>query len=332
MKTRSALVRAICVTAACLMSASPFVSEPAHAQDYPTRLIRLIVPLAPGGTTDSVARLLAAALSPKLGQPVVVENRPGAGTQVGMEHVLRAPADGYTLLLGGTDGLAILPAMKKKAPFDPVKDFTPIAVVAETPLVFATNSKFAPNSFAELIAYAKSKPGAIRYGSPGVGTSLHLGVEWLMSATGTDMLHVPYKGGGPMMTGIVAGEVDLVMTSPDFAKRYQDSGHMKVLAQADKTRHVLLPNSPTTAEVGFPDIQVVSAFAFLAPAGLPRPIVDRIARELGPILQDATLKERLLQVGATAAYLPPNDLSKLIAEEFQRSTRIVKDARIPLQD
>lgn len=332
MRNRTALARALSFATAGLMLGGLIASGPTHAQEYPTRPIKVIVPFAAGGTTDSVARLLAAALSLKLGQPMLIENRGGAGSQIGTEAVKQSAPDGYTLLLGDGGGLSILPNIKKVAPFDPVKDFTPIAMVAASPLVFATNAKFAPNTLAELIAFAKTKPGAVRFGSPGVGSILHLGVEWLMAATGTDMLHVPYKGGAPMMTGVVAGEVEFVMTSPDFAKRYLDSGHMKVLAQADKTRHVLLPNSPTTAEAGYPDIQVVAWFAFLGPAGLPKPMVDRIARELVPILQDATLKERMLAVGATPAYMAPADFAKVIVEDHRGWGRIIKTARIPLQD
>jgi tripartite-type tricarboxylate transporter receptor subunit TctC len=307
-------------------------SSLAHAQNYPNRAVRLVVPFAPGGSTDAVGRLVAASLAPRLGQPVVVENRPGAGSQIGLESVTRSAPDGYTLLLGSTDGLAIVPAMKKQAPYDPVKDFTPIAIVARVPLAFVVNVKFPPKTLGELVAYAKASPNAVRYGSGGVGSLLHLGVEQLVSSTGTQMIHVPYKGGGPMMQDVVAGHVELVVTSTDFTKRFVDSGQLKALAVADTTRHPLIPNVPTTAEEGMPELLVVSWFGILGPAGLPKPIVDRLGKELAAVMDDATLKERLLQVGATAAYQPAGEYARHIADEQRRWTRLVKDSNIPLQD
>ncbi len=303
-----------------------------EAQSYPTRPIRLIVPFAPGGSNDAVGRLMAASLGPRLGQPVIVENRPGAGSQIGLESVVRSPADGYVLLFGATDGLAVVPAMKKQAPYDPVRDFTPIAVVARVPLVFVVHSKFAPGTLAELVAFARAKPNAVRYGTGGVGSLLHLGVEQLLANTKTQMVHVPYKGGGPMMQDVVAGQVEMVLTAVDFTKRFTESGQLKALAIADTTRHALLPNVPTTAEVGMPELLVVSWFGILGPAGLPKGIVESIGKEVAAALEDGTLKERLLNVGATAAYMNASDYGRHIAEEYPRWARLVKDANIPLQD
>ena len=308
------------------------LSSLACAQSYPNRPVRLVVPFAPGGSTDAVGRLVAASLAPRLGQPVVVENRPGAGSQIGLEFVTRAPADGTTLLLGSTDGLAIVPAMKKQAPYDPVKDFTPIAIVARVPLAFVVNAKFPPSTLGELVAYAKANPNGVRYGSGGMGSLLHLGVEQLVAASGTQMIHVPYKGGGPMMQDVVAGQVELVVTSTDFTKRFVDSGQLKALAVADTARHPLIPNVPTTAEAGMPDLLVVSWFGILGPPGLPRPIVDRVGSELASVMAEASLKERLLQVGASAAYQPAGEYVRHIADEQRRWAQLVRGANIPLQD
>jgi tripartite-type tricarboxylate transporter receptor subunit TctC len=307
-------------------------ATPAKAQDYPDRPIRIIVPLAPGGTTDSVSRLVADGLSARLGKAVIVENRPGGGTQVGMEAAMKSPADGYTLAIGSIDSLGALPVMKKIPPFDPLKDFTPVSQVAISPLAYAVNASFPPNTMAELVAYAKSRPGEVRYGSPGPGTVLHLGVEWLESQTGIQMTHVPYRGGGPMMQGVVAGEVHLSMTSPDFARNFMDAGKLKTLAQADRKRHVLLPDVPTTAEAGFPDLQVVAWFGIVGPAGMPKAIVDRLAREIEIVLKDPNLKTRMETVGSDPAFLGPDDYTKLIADEHQKWAKIVADAKIPLQD
>lgn len=302
------------------------------AQDFPNRPIKLVVPFPPGGSTDAVSRVVAASLTPRLGQQVIVENRPGAGSQIGLEFVARSAPDGYTLVLGAADGLVVLPVMKKKAPYDPIKDFTPIAVVAEVPLSYAVNVKFPANTLGELIAHAKSKPGSVRYGSAGVGTTLHLGVELLQAITGTQMVHVPYKGGGPMMVDIVAGEIEMVLTSSDLAKKYTDSGHIRTLAQADTRRHPLLPNVPTTAEVGQPELRAVSWMGIFGPAGVPKSSVDRLAKELAPLLEEPAIRERMILVGANVRYIPSGNIAKLITDETAKWGRVVREQRIPLQD
>ena len=326
--TRSAAMLAIAL--AGLQSLC--ISQTVLAQDYPTRPIRLVIPFAAGGTTDSVGRVLAAGLSTRLGQQVIVENKPGAGSQIGLEYVMHAPADGYTIALGGSDGLAVMHAIRRKSPYDSLKDFTPIALVANAALSYTVNAKVPANTLKDFIAYARSKPGAVRYGSAGVGTTLHLGIEQLQAMAGIDMVHVPYKGGAPMMTDVVAGEVELVLTSADFAKRWADTGQLRVLAQADTVRHPLLPNVPTTTEAGMPELQAVTWFGLFGPAGLPRPIVERIAAELPALLADRTLIDRLITVGAYTRFTPAAEIPSIITEDTARWTRIVRDARIPLQD
>jgi tripartite-type tricarboxylate transporter receptor subunit TctC len=309
---RVATLLALLTAAACTQATL------AWAQDYPDRPIRIIVPLAAGGTTDSVTRLVADGLSQRLGKAVIVENRPGGGTQVGMDFAMKSQADGYTLAIGSIDSLGALPVMKKTAPFDPVKDFTPVSQIAISPLAYAVNASFPPNTMAELIAYAKSKPGEVRYGSPGPGTVLHLGLEWLQSKTGIQLTHVPYRGGGPMMQGVVASEVQLVLTSPDFARNLMDAGKLKTLAQADLKRHVLLPDVPTTTDAGFPDLQLVAWFGIVGPANMPKAIVERLAREVEIVLRNPDLKTRMEAVGSAPAYLGPDAYGKLIADEHQK--------------
>jgi tripartite-type tricarboxylate transporter receptor subunit TctC len=204
--------------------------------------------------------------------------------------------------------------------------------VARVPLAFVVNAKFAPSTLGELVAYAKANPNGVRYGSGGVGSLLHLGVEQLVSSTGTQMIHVPYKGGGPMMQDVVAGQVELVVTSTDFTKRFVDSGQLKALAVADTARHPLIPNVPTTAEAGMPELLVVSWFGILGPPGLPKAMVDRVGKDLSAAMEEASLKERLLQVGATAAYQPAGEYARHIADEQRRWTQLVRDSSIPLQD
>jgi tripartite-type tricarboxylate transporter receptor subunit TctC len=304
----------------------------AQSDAYPSKPIRLVIPFAPGGSTDQIGRLIATALAPRLGQPVVVENRPGAGAQIGYESMLRVPADGYTLLLGSTDGSAIVPVMKKKPPYDPLKDFTPIAGVARVPLVYVAKSAFPPNTLAELVSYAKSNPRTVRIGSAGVGSILHLGAEQLVLATGIDVIQVPYKGGAPMMTDVVGGHIEMVVTSADFTKRFMDTGQLKAYAIADTERHALLPGVPTTTEVGLPQLQVVSWFGFLGPRGLPNAVVERVAKELAVIVGDSAIKERMLQVGGTATYLTATEYAKHIAAENERWGKLVAEQHIPLQD
>ena len=320
------------IAAALCTAVTALLPALSSAQEYPNRPVRLVIPFAAGGTTDSVGRLLAAGLSPRLGQQMVVENRPGAGSQIGLEYAARQAPDGYTLVLGGADGLAVLPAIKKKAPYDPVKEFAPIALVANAALSYTINAKVPANTLAEFIAFAKSKPGAIRYGTAGVGSSLHLGVEHLQALGGLDMIHVPYKGGAPMMAAVVAGEVELVLTSADFAKRFADTGQLKVLAQADTRRHPLLPNVPTTTDAGMRDLQTVSWFGFFGPAGLPKNVVDRIAKELPPLLEDKSLIDRMILVGAYANFVPTGEVSRVITTDLARWTKLVQDTKIPLQD
>ncbi|MBN9425430.1 MAG: tripartite tricarboxylate transporter substrate binding protein [Burkholderiales bacterium] len=302
------------------------------AADFPQRPITLVVPFAAGGSTDRIARLIAQPLAARLGQPIVVDNRPGAGSQLGVEYVARAPADGYTLLFGSADGLALIPATKKKAPYDPVADFTPIAMVAETPLVIAANSRFAPNNLTELVNFAKANPGKVNYGSAGTGSILHLGLELLAVTTGTSMTHVPYRGGAPMMTDVAAGNVQIVLTTVDFVKAFEEKGQIKALALAASKRHPLLPNVPTTGEAGFADVLVVSWFGFLGPRGLPNDITQRVAREVAAILAAPETQGMMMNAGASVAFKNGADFRSHIAAENQRWKKIVETAGIPKLD
>lgn len=320
------------VHSVAVLLAALAASLPAQAQDYPNKAVHLIVPMAAGGTTDAVARLVAQGLSERLGQSVLIDNRPGAGSQIGHEVGVKSAPDGYTLLLGSADGLAIVPALRKQQPYDSVKDFTAIGLIARSPMIFAVSANFPANTMQELVAYAKANPGKVRYGSAGIGSILHFAVELLRTNTGIDLVHVPYKGGAPMMTAIIAGEIELVATSADFAKRYLDSRQLKVLAQASETRHPLLPNVPTTAEVGMPNIVVVSWFGVLGPAKMPQAVVARVARDLAAVLAQPALRQRFIDVGAEIAPMTPANFVQLIAAEKQKWGNLAKTAGIPLQE
>lgn len=302
----------------------------AHAQTWPARSIKLIVPFGAGGATDVVARLVAQSLGERLGQTIIVENRPGAGAQIGTQLVAKEAPDGYTFLFGSSDGLAIVPYVRKTMPYDPIKDFTPVAQVARVPIVFIVNGKFPVTSLKELVAYAKSKPGEVRYGSAGSGSILHLANALLEVKTGTNMVHVPYKGGAPMMTDLAAGHIEIAAATAELAKRF--AGQVRAIAQADTARHPLLPDVPTTGESGFPDLLVVSSFGLVGPAGLPRSIVDRLAKELAAITETKSFQQSLIGLGAVASFLPPEAFVQSIADEGRKWGRLVKDAKLPPLD
>jgi len=302
------------------------------AQDYPNRSIRLIVPYPPGGTTDALGRVYAQALQERIGQAVVVDNRPGAGSQIGVEAVARAPADGYTLLFGPSDGLAVLPALKKRLPYDPLKDFTPIALVARSPLVFASGMHVPARTLGELVALAKSRPGMLRFGSAGLGSIQHVAMELLQVSAGVSLAHIPYKGGGPALNDLIGGQIDVVDPGPVGIAKRGEAGQLRVLAQTGPSRHPLLPHTPTTTELGMPDVVVVSWFGLLGPPGLPPSIVERLARETAAVLDQPAVVQRFIDVGCEASLLAPAEFAEFIAAENRKWARTVAAAKIPLQD
>ncbi len=301
----------------------------ASAQTYPTRPVRIIVPSTAGGTTDAVARAISQELAGRLGQPVLIENRAGAGAQIGIDVAGKASADGYTLLVVSN---SILPVLKKVPPYDPARDFTPIALIARSPIVYVVPTALSAASLTALIAQARTRPNGIRYGSAGVGSALHLAVEMLASAASVEMLHVPYKGGSPMMLAVVAGEIEMVPTSPDFARRYMDSKQLRSLAQTGARRHALLPEVPTTAELGLPEVDVLSWFGLFGPAQLPADIAQRLSADIAAVVELPAVRQRLAVVGAESAPTTPESFTRYVADENTRWTRVVQAARIPLQD
>jgi len=303
-----------------------------HAQDYPNRPVRLIVPFPPGGTTDAIARVFAQYLQEKIGQAVVVDNRGGAGSQIGVEAGAKATPDGYTLLFGPADGLALLPVVKKKVPYDPIKDFTPIAFVARSPLAYAVNPNVPAKTLPEFIALAKSKPGALRFGSAGYGSILHLGMELLRVHAHIDILHVPYKGGGPALNDLLAGQIDIMSAGPVGIAKQAQAGRLRVLAQTGPTRHPLLPAIPTTKELGMPEMAVVSWFGLLGPAGLPQPIVDHMGKATAEVLDNPIVKERFINVGCEAEKMSAGEFGQFIAAENRKWAGVVKAAGLQLQD
>lgn len=293
----------------------------ARAQDYPTKPIRLILTSTPGSLVDTVGRLLGAGLGARLGKVVVVENRVGAATQIGFEAAARSPADGYTLLLGSLE-MALLPSTKKKLSFDPIKDFAPIARAVTSWTVYAVNPKLPINTLAELVSYAKAHPGEIRYGSNGIGGTLHMAAELLQMRTGIKLVHVPYKGGAQAVADVIAGQIEMgSLGIASTASRPPEQ--LRILAQTGPTRHPAIPRVPTTAELGLPDVGVGTWFGLLAPAGTPPAIVARLGRETAVVLEPQPLRDKLAAMGCEAAWLSPEAFGAFIAEETTRWARVL---------
>jgi len=308
-----------------------FLHGQAVGAEYPEKPIRLVVPFAPGGTTDTVARIIAVHLSTRLRQPVLVDNRPGAGSSVGAEIVAKAQADGYTLLFAPSD-VVILAAMKKQIPYDPVTSFSPVARIATSPLVIAAGTGFAAVNVADLVRMAKAKPGGVKYGSPGVGSIAHLAGELFAMQNGLEMVHVPYRGGAPAVTDLIGNQIELAIAGPvDFAKR-AEAGQLKILAQTGPSRHKLVEQVPTLRESSANSAVVMSWFGVLAPSGTPGLIVQRLTRELLEVASLPEVRQRLIDVGCDSAPLDGPAFGRFVASERVNWTKVVADAKIPLQD
>jgi tripartite-type tricarboxylate transporter receptor subunit TctC len=308
---------------ACLALA---VAASAHAQDkYPSKLVRLVVPFAAGGSTDVVARALGQELSERIGQPVIVENKPGAGGTVGSDYVAKSPPDGYTLLIGtvSTHGAAV--SLYEKLPYEPLRDFAPITEIATIPNLVVVNAASVPvQTLAELVQLAKKQPGKLTFASNGAGTSNHLATELLKTASGIDIVHVPYKGSGPALNDLLAGHVsmmlDVVMTSYPHVK----AGKLKALAVTGSTRSPLLPDVPTVAEQGFPGFEAIVWFGVLAPAKTPPAIVERLNKELVAAINSPKLKTLLESQGAQTVANTPAAFTKRIGSEIDKWRKVVQ--------
>src|SRR3982751_5398225 len=270
---------------------------------YPSRTIKLVVPFPAGGTTDLLGRLVAEQLKTGLGATVVVENKPGAGTTIAAEQVARSEPDGHTLLLATSTTLAINKTLYKKLPYDPVKDFAPIALLAGVPFALIINPELPPKTLAEFIAYAKSNPG-LAYGSAGNGSPQHLGAEMLKAAAGIDILHVPYRGSVPAMFDVMSGHIPFMVMDLQPALQQIREGKVRVLGVTTPKRIAAAPDIPTLAEAGLPGYELVAWQGVVAPAGTPRPIVDALAAQMAKLMADPATQERLKAL--TLEPLPPS--------------------------
>jgi tripartite-type tricarboxylate transporter receptor subunit TctC len=303
------------------------VASAAAAQGYPARPVRLIIPFPPGGSNDIVGRMVAAQLGDRLGQQVVADNRGGAGGTIGTELAARAQADGYTLLLIST-AYAFNTSIYKKLPYDPVKSFTPVALLGSGPGVLVVNPTLPVNSVAELIALAKERPGKLNNASAGIGSFQHLASELFRLQAGIQWLHVPYKGGGPAMMDLMAGQADASVGSLIQMLPHIRSGKLKALGTTGAKRSAVLPDVPTVAEAGVPGYEATNWWGILAPAGTPQPILDRLHQEIAAVQASAETKRRFETEGAEAREMSPADFAAFIAAETAKWARVVKEAGI----
>ena len=301
---------------------------PAAAQTWPAKPIKFVVPFTPGGGNDILARLLGEPLTASLGQPIVVENKPGAGGNIGAEAVARSPADGYTYLVAALSILAVNPSMYANTGFDPVKDFAPVARLGVLPVVLAVHPDVRASNVAELITLAKSKSDALSYASAGMGTPHHLAAELFKAMTGASMQHVPYKGGGPAASDLVAGRVQVMFAPINNVMPFVKRGQLRVLGVGSDRRLASLPDMPTIAEAGVPGYQTDNWIGLLAPAGTPKDIVTTLSRHIGTALARPQVLEKLGALGIEAAPNSPEQFAALIREDVARWSKVVRDAGI----
>jgi tripartite-type tricarboxylate transporter receptor subunit TctC len=319
------------ILALAALAALPFASSPALAQAWPDKPIRMIVGFAPGGFTDVLARLLGQKLSERLGQSVIVENKPGAAGTLGADLVAKARPDGYTLLLAHSNSNSVAPSLYPKLPYNVVTDFTPIIAVANTPLLLTVNPNVPARDVKEFIALAKSKPGALRYASSGGGSAQHLAAERFQLATGTQMTHIPYKGSGQAIVDLLSGQVELNFESPPNVMTHARAGKLRLLAITSNKRSPLLPDVPTMAEAGVKNAEMLQWFAVMGPAKMPADITRRLNTELAAILKQPEVVEKIASQGGEIMGGSTEEFARFIASDSAAFARLVKEAKITLE-
>ena len=310
-----------------LLAGVVFASVAGAQSSYPSRPIRLLIPFAPGGPTDVVGRLIAQKMAEDLGQPVVSENRPGAGGSVGMVAITGAAADGYTLGVGSASTLAINPSIYPKLPYDTERDLAPIGLVAVGPYTLVVHPSL-PGTLSEFIAYAKANPGRINMGSSGTGSSPHMAGILFNQRVGVEAVHVPYKGGAPGLAAVMSGEVQYIFDAPMTSRSLAESGKLRILAVTSAQRSPVLPDVPTAAELGLPGFVATSWSGIVAPARTPADIVARLGRSVRQGLQARDLQQRFAAMGVTAEGGTPEDFARFIREESIKWSTAAKNAGV----
>ena len=313
--------------AATTLAAAGHVQAQTQAQTFPSKPIKLIVGFAPGGAVDIIARAVAQQITGTLGQTVVVENKPGAGTNIAMRQLIDSPADGHTLMLTA-NSIAANPALYQPPPFDPAKDVTPISLVGRVPVVIAANAASGPDSIVKLIAASKGKPNSVSYGSPGNGSTPHLAVELFARAAGIDLLHVPYKGGSPAINDVLAGHVQAVAVNALEVQPHVKAGKLRVLTVLSPARTPIFADVPSIAEAGYPGFEASVWYGFIGPAGLPPAVVAQLHAAIQKAMATAEVKDRLVNAGGEVQPGPTELLTKLIASEQARYSKLIREASI----
>jgi tripartite-type tricarboxylate transporter receptor subunit TctC len=296
--------------------------------NFPQRAITLVVPTAPGGTTDFTARLIAEPLSRALGQPIVIDNKPGASGNIGNQLVAKAKPDGYTLLLAYSGYQVANPHLFKQAGWDPIKDFTPVAMLTRAPQVIAVSPKLPVTNLAQLISYAKSNPGKLNYASSGNGSIQHIAGEMFKQQSGTFITHIPYRGSGPAVQDLMAGQVDMFITTPAGVVSQIQAGRLKGLAVTNKQRLNSLSNVPSVNELGLPELQLDSWFALYAPAGTPSEVVQLLSTEIGKILDNPEIKKKAEGSGTEIRKMSPQELGEYTKQELAYWGKVIKKSNI----
>jgi tripartite-type tricarboxylate transporter receptor subunit TctC len=319
------LCAALCVLGAMLISPAR-----SRAEDYPSHTVKMVVPYEPGGGNDLLARIIADKLSKSLHQAVIIDNRPGAGTQIGAEIVARAAPDGYTLLSTSLTTYALNPSLYKTLPYDPAKDFAPISLTGRFAFVLVANSAFPANSLGQLISMAKAAPNSITFASAGPGSPHQMAMELLLNRAGVQMIHVPYKGASPALKDLFSGQVPVMMLDVATAHEPIKAGLLKVLASASAERSPDFPNIPTIAEEGFPGYEASAWQGIVAPAKTPREIVDRLNTQIGAALADTAVKQKLQAAGIDPIQSTPEAFAAYMASETLKWRDVIKAANISL--
>ncbi len=304
------------------------MSASVAAQGFPARAVTLTVGFAPGGGTDTAARIVAQKLTENIGQAVVVENRAGAGGNIAAQHIASAPPDGYTIHLTSVGPMAVAPHMVKALPYDPLRDVAPITMGVVFPNIMVVGPSVPSKTLAEFVAYAKQNPGKLSYATSGVGSAGHLAAELFKQRAGIDLIHVPYKGGGPAMTDLLGGRVDMYPAVPSTAAPHIEAGKVRALATTGSKRSATTPNVPTVAESGYPGFEATNWYAFVAPAKTPNDILDFWNRELVKALDDPQVKADLAKHGLDPAPGTREELARFIARENEQWGKVVRDAKI----
>ena len=302
----------------------------ATAQPYPSKPIRMLIPYTPGGPTDLVGRAIGQRLQTAFGQQIIVDNRSGGGGVIAVEIVAKAAPDGYTILLATPGQLVILPLLAVNLPFEPLRDFMPLTKLIDTPQVLFAFGKFPPNTVAELVPYAKQRPGQISYGSVQTGGTGHLGMELLKQATGTDMLHVPYKGTAPALTDLIAGRIQIMFSSLPSVQPHVQAGRVKLLATGARTRTDAIKDVPTIAET-IPGFDLVTWYGMFAPRRTPAPILERLHAELVKILKSPEIAQTFAAQGVEPVWTTPKELETYMKAETERWRKVIRTAGIKLE-